>query len=323
MKIRNIRGIGASTAFAMILGVMAGYQFLGTSRDYDNYLIFFDQIHHHRLSDILDYRFEPGFELISYLLATLLQSGAAIYTIISGICIAIKVLGVSQLKNFWLVIPAFLVFYLSRYFTLFEMTVLRVALAASIAFFVFLLREGDKIRLQDLLLLGIAVSMHYSAIFFVFIYFFQPKTRVGIIFSSVCIFFWILFTKNIVIDITKDLLFVFSTYKNFTEATFFPKPMILDIIFLCFMLFFWHHADLQMRTAIFGVLLSFVLHFSLLEFSLIAGRFRDLLSLFFVVYVVRSFHQEIMIVRLGSTIFLILSGLAHIYSSYVHDPLLT
>jgi len=265
MKIRHIRGIGASIAFGLIFGIVAGYQLLGTSRDYDNYLIFFGWIKHEGISYALDYRFEPGFGLLSSFFATLLPSGAAIYAVIAGICISIKILGVSQLRNFWLVILAFLSFYLLRYFTLFEMTVLRVTVAASFAFFVFLLRESDKIRLQDLLLLGIAVSIHYSAIVFILIYFFQPNTRTGMLLASVCILLFMLLTKNIVISVLPDLLFVFSTYEDLNAASFIPKPMILDIMFLCFMVFFWRHADLQMRTAIFGIAISFSLHFSLLE----------------------------------------------------------
>lgn len=323
MSIKYKYGIFTLTAFALILGVVAGHQLMGESRDYENYLIFFDWVNTQSIGNALEYRFEPGFVLLSYLLSYLVSSGAATYATITGICIAIKIYGVIQLKNFGLVIFVFLVFYLSRYFILFEMTVLRVALAASFAFFVFLHREVGRIRLKDIIFLGLAVSMHYSAILFVLIYFFQPKTRIVIILSWLFVYLLAISTKGILINILPEILFVFSTYENFNDASLIPKPMILDFIFLCFMMFYWRYADEQMRIAIFGIGLGFSLHFSLLEFSLIAGRFRELISIFFIVYVVRSFHRETTILRIGSSIFLLLSGSMHIYVYYIHDPLLT
>jgi hypothetical protein len=322
MKIRQIRATTTAVLLAAALGLVAGYQLLGTSRDYENYLTFFKSIDGLSLSDTLAYRFEPGFESLSYVLANLGLSGPSVYTIIAGLCILLKVLGIGNIRHYWLGLFFFFLFYLTRYFTLFEVTVLRATVASSLAFFVFIRRESSSIKLADLMLLAGAISMHYSAIVFLPIYLFFPRTRVGIIVTAVGVLLSVSLLKVIVLSSLPNLIFVFSTYKDLVGATFLPKPMIIDISFLCFMIYFWRFNDFQMRVSAYGIMISLALHFSLLDYSLFAGRFRELLSLFFIIYVVRSFHHRINIVRFGSALFVVISGIAHLYTSYIHDPLL-
>lgn len=317
------RGVSVSLGFALILGLVSGYQLIGTSRDYDYYLIFFEMIKQEGLLSSFEYRFEPGFVFITYLISTIFSSGDTIYTVIAAFCIFIKIISLNQLNNFWHAILAFTLFYLTRYFTVFEMTVLRVNVAVSIAFFVFLLWDGKKSKIEDLILLCIGVMMHYSAVIFILIYLLKFKTRIQIFIFTGLLYLIIISTKNNFLIYLQDYIFVLSTYDNLTPSTLIPKPMIIDLLFLFFMLFYWRYADFQMQLAIYGVIIGLVFHFSLIEFGLIGGRIREMLSIFFIIYTTRSFHNNVKVIRYGSAIFLVLSGIVYLYVTYIYDPLLS
>lgn len=303
--------------------MIAGHQVIGISRDYDNYLSYFSFIHGTNIYDVLAYRFEPGFGLLAHLLSNANLTGAEMYAAIAGACILIKVYALGESKNYWAALLLFIGFYLLRYYTLFEMTVLRASLALSLSFFVFLRRNTTKIKVSDIAILSVALSMHYSAVIFLPIYLYTPNNRLKAVAIAFLIFIAVFSTKTIAIEILPEFIFVIGTYENLTASSLLPKPMLIDIAFLCFMMYRWNHDDLQMRTATYGILVSLALHFSLLEYSVFASRFRELLSMFFLIYVVRAVSQKINITRFAALLFSIASAATHLYTAYVYDPLLT
>lgn len=323
MKTKTLRAIICAFGCAVVLGSVAGYQLVGVSRDYDNYMAFFLRVSGSSLADALSYRFEPGFTFFSHQMSSFDMPGPLVYALIAGLCMLIKFLAIARLKNYWAVFIVLLVFYIGRYFTVFEMTILRTAVALSLAFFVFLRRDSDVIKLSDILILTIAVSMHYSAVIMFPIYLYTPKNRSAILSISVIVFVVVFLLKDIVLAILPQFFVVFLTYEDLTGASIIPKPMILDIIFLCFMLYHWRYNDFQMKVAVYAICVSFALHFALLDYSIFASRLRDLLAVFFLVYVVRSLQQGANIVRLGAIIFSLLSSSLYLYAAYIYDPLLT
>lgn len=323
MKTKDVRNATCAIGSAIVFGLIAGFQIIGTSRDYDNYLTFFSWINGSTLTDALSYRFEPGFGLLAYYLSNTNLTGAGVYALIAGICMLLKVSAIGNTKNYWVVLIIFFIFYLSRYFTLFEMTVLRATAALSLGFFVFLKRDTAEIKILEIVLLLIAISMHFSAFIFLAIYTYTPKNRLVASLIALNLFISVFFIKNLALTFLPNYIFVFGTYENLTESSTLPKPMLVDIAFLCFMIYNWKHNDFQMKVAVYGILIGLALHFSLLEYSLIASRFRELLSIFFIVYVVRAINHKGNTTRFAAVLFALISGSIHLYTTYIHDPLLT
>jgi len=320
----RIRAVMCASLLASTLGVIAGFQLIGTSRDYDNYLYFFQAISELSSFEIFEYRFEPGFTALTYALVNANLEAAAIYTVFATLALFTKIWALKDLKNYWVALLLFLVFYLGRYFTLFEMTVLRAALAFSIGFFVFMNRSDSGYQAKDVLLLGIAITMHFSALIFIPIYIYTPKNRYQVISAALIFFIMAASIKEVALSLLPNVFVVIATYDEFNEAsTLLPKPMILDIAFLAFMLYKWRFADAAMKTSVYGFSIGLAFHFSMVDYSILASRFRELLSLFLLIYVVRSMDCTSKITRVTSIGYAILSSALHLYTTHIHDPLLT
>lgn len=323
IKIPMLRAFSCALILAIGLGHLAGHQILGQSRDYANYLIYFDFAKESTWLDILAYRFEPGFATITYALASLQLSGAAIYGTIAGMGIFLKFLALRTTVRFWPCIAALFFYIAARYFTLFELTVLRAGFAFSIVFFVFYTRVAHEYRGMQLLLLLLAASMHYSAIIFIPIYLIRPSTRLVLLKFSLATFLAILATKNVALAILPNYVPVFATYEEFSKATTLPIPFAVDIALLLFALRYWDKNDNLMKTCVLGMAFSIVFHFTLLEYSIMASRFREILSVFYLLYTIRAIscaQNRIKYIAIG---FAIVSSMLHFYGMFFYDPLLT
>lgn len=311
-----------SLLFALIIGLMSGYQMLGVSRDFENYFEFFDIVRESVDYWNVNYRFEPGFTVFIYALARAGLDNFLIYSVVAGLIVFIKYFAIDFSDKYWHALLIFTFYLISRYIVLFEMTVLRAACAFSLAFYVFFRKSNNSIKLMDLVILGIAVLFHYSAIAFFLIYFSNPVSRKKIVFFSLAIFLTVYFSKNIVLTYLPDYMIVFSTYEDLGKATFLPIPFIIDIIFLTFIFFKFKVIDPAMRYAAMGMAISIALHFSLIDYSIFAARFRELLSVFILIYVVRAVYSIDKGVREVSALYVFLTGLMYLYGYFVYDPLL-
>ncbi len=324
MNTKTIKPLAGALLSAILFGFIAGFQKIGISRDYENYLSYFEWINGKTLIEAISYRFEPGFAIITLLLSLLNTEGPLIYFFISGICIFIKFYAIKDTRNYQLVFITLLVFYLLRYFTLFEMTVLRATLAMSLAFYVFFRRDTQKINIIDILLLMTAASMHFSAVAFIPIYLYTPTNKKNAAIITILVFFLFLGLSEFAIKNLPNYISVFETYDEFNPSTFIPKPMILDILYIGFLIRYWRKLNFQSKTAIYGTLISFSIHFSLLQYSIIGGRLKELLSVFFLIIVTQVIgYSKNKSVRFATVIFILTSGITHVYTTYIHDPLLT
>jgi EpsG family len=311
---------------AFILGYVAGNQLLGTSRDYPYYLSYFDYSSSKTLDQILEYRFEPLFAVCTYFFAQLGLSDTAIYTAFATCCLFVKFNTVSkQSKDYPLLMILVILFYLCRYFTLFEMTVLRATCATSIMFYVFYSKVSGQTKLLDVLLMFCAVGFHYSSVALIPFYFFVPSNRKQLLLMSMCVFVIVFSIKGILVNVLPDYLQVFSNYgnKDFESATIFPVPLILDTVFVTYAICEWGSSSRAMQVAIYGSLVAIILHFALLDSTLLAGRFRELFSIFLPLYVIHAMISQSIRVKIVTVLYVFVSSIMFVYVFYVHDPLLT
>jgi len=313
-----------SIIFSIAIGFSAGHQILGVSRDYDNYLLFFDLVR--SASDYFDiqYRFEPGFTVIVYWLANTGIDNYLIYSIIAASIVFVKYIAIDAdyIEAYVVTVFIFTFYFLSRYVVLFEMTVLRGACAFSLAFLVFL-RRGAGFRWRELLLLVLAVAFHYSAFVLIFIYLIRPTNRFLVVLVPVGVFVAIVLTKNFAISYLPNVLPVFATYEEFGRASLLPIPLVFDLAFFALAVYYFDDADLVMRYAVLGMGLGFAFHFALIDYSILAARFRELLSVFSLIYVVRAVsHGSERVVRY-SIVYALLAGMINFYVVFFYDPLLS
>lgn len=308
---------------ALVLGLTAGYQSLGVSRDYKNYFAFFDLVRNSENYWTIDYRFEPGFTALIYWLVNLKLNNAEIYSIIAGCAILIKYSSIEHGRRYWAAILVFTFYFFTRYLILFEMTVLRAACAFSLAFFVFIKRKTMSVSVGDIMILVLGTLFHYSAIVFVIIYLIRPTNKWRIIITASLTFLIIYILKRMALTYLPQHVSVFLTYSNFGEATLLPIPLIADMLFLLFALLKFENSDLPMRYAMLGMGIGLAFHFSLLDYSMIGGRFNELLSVFFLVYVVRASICEYSSIRHTSLLYSFGTGLGYFYLYKYYEPLLS
>ena len=122
----------------------------------------------------------------------------------------------------------------------------------------------------------------------------------------------------------QEILPVFSSYRDVgVSATVLPIPYILDILLAMFGLYFWKYNDVPMKYSVLGILVGMAIHFSMLEYTIIAGRFRELMSVFVLVYIVRATLSSYRFLRVVAIMFATVSGSLYFYAMAIYDPLLS
>lgn len=312
-----------SLLFAVVIGIASGYHVLGVSRDYENYFEFFDLVRNSIDYWSINYRFEPGFAALVFGLTHVGLNNYLVYSVIISLIVFIKYFSIDFSESYWLALIVFTIYSASRYIVLFEMTVLRAACAFSLAFFVFFRKTTNSIRIRELLILGVSALFHYSAVVFFIVYFSNPMSRLRVALVALITFLAIYFTKNLALMYLPEYVSVFATYQDLGKATILPIPFAIDIAFLVFILFMFEASDSAMRYAAMGIALSIAFHFSLVDYSVFASRFRELLSVFILIYVVRTVYCDDIRVRSVSVLYVLLTGFIHLYGYFVYDPLLS
>lgn len=311
-----------SLIFSLIIGIICGYQLIGLSRDFENYAEFFEIVREAVDYLNINYRFEPGFSALVYGLTRIGFDNYFIYSTIVILFVFIKYFSIEFSDKYFFVIFLFTFYLICRYIVLFEMTILRAGCAFSLAFYVFYRKSDYSIKWVELAILVVAIMFHYSAVVFILLYFLKPTSLNKILIFTIVIFVFIYIVKTIIVLYFSEYSIFIASYENFGEAAFLPIPFILDILFLLFIIFRFKSADISMQYAILGMAFGIAFHFSLIDYVVLASRFRELLSIFFLIYVVRSVYCDDDNVRYASYSYVLLSSLMHLYVYFIHDPLL-
>jgi len=159
-------------AIILLLALLAGLRGINVSRDYYNYRYIFDNVYDFT-SNGLNYLpvFEPGFIAIIFFFRAIFEYNyvVAIMLFYAFSSVSLKIYAINRLAiNPYLTI----LFYFSYYFLVHEMTQIRIGLASGI-FLISLIPflKGKRITFTCLILL--ATILHYSAIFYLLLLFFN------------------------------------------------------------------------------------------------------------------------------------------------------
>ena len=311
-----------SILFSLFLSILSGYQLLGESRDYLNYIDFFGYVKEMQYLDF-SYRFEPGFTILIYWLSGFINDEKLIYCFVVGIVFFLKLLSVAREERYWIAFFVFSFYYLTRYFVLFEMTVLRAACTFSIAFFVFMSKKNENINNFDVLMLMFGLSFHYSAFIFLPIYLSRRLNRRYVVVSSLMLFVFLLVSKGVVLNLLPNYIAVFGTYEIFTKATFLPLPYLIDLLYLVVIFSFWRYNDVAMKYCALGISFGAAIHFSMLDYPILAARFRELVSVFILIYTIKAMVSQSKELKYLTAVYISLTGFLYLYLVFIYDPLLS
>ena len=310
----------------LILAWIAGTQFFGLSKDYDQYLIFFDDVRFRKSFFEIATRFEPAFVFLTFVLTRFFSSNSWIYGVSVFLALFIKTKGLFCLNKSSRVFYFFLVLYLARYFSLYELTQLRAALAVSIAFYVFVKRVNEKYIFSDIALLTLAVFFHYSAILFFVFYFLRRVLRVHLLFIFFGVLIGSLLVKKALLAVFPLIFRVFQMYESVgfgsEKSAVLPSAMALDLIFVSISIFLWKKNSSVMKVCVVALIIGFAIYWGFMDYPVVAHRLRELTSIFLLVYAIHAFQSYDYMVRYFSYAIMVSSVPYYIYLNFVYSPLL-
>ena len=165
--------------------------------------------------------------------------------------------------------------------------------------------------------------MHVSSVVLLLIYLIRPAGPVIVIGVGLASFISIVMIQHAVFDVLSIYFPLLNNYRSLGQAALLPIPFAFDIAFLIFVSANWARNDCLMKTCAMGMSLGIAMHYSLLDHAILAGRFRELLSIFYILYMVRAVTYPRTFVKYGSVVFFMFRAILHAYAMYIHDPLLT
>ncbi|GEM_PF-3522388 len=150
--------------FLLMISVLIGMRVLGEDSDFHAYSAFYESISHN--FHFLETRFELGFVALSYFFKEILNVDLYFMLVsLAFVSLLIKAFIFGKTPNPILIT----ILYLTSFGLLHEMTQIRVALAVSFALLSLYYRSENRVILS-VLLFSIAISLHYSMVFFLIAY---------------------------------------------------------------------------------------------------------------------------------------------------------
>lgn len=159
---------------SIFLFLFAAFRKAGIDRDYQGYLEYYNDILHHSFS-----RVEPFFIIITQFVDKLFHNPSFVFIIYAFLGVFLKLYAINKLTTFRLLS---LLIYFSNFFLLFEMTQIRVGVAAGL-----LLLCIEPIREKKLgkflILAVLATLFHYSALIIFPLYFLKSDKLNRIVYA--------------------------------------------------------------------------------------------------------------------------------------------
>lgn len=267
----------------------AGFRLLGEGRDFLNYVNFYSALTADLNFD--DFRFEPGFVLLAWIFKNTLNAPYEYYaTFIIAIALGLKIrLFYRHCASPFL---AFIV-YMAIFYPLHEYTQIRTAMAATLAFYaIFAFLDNRKI--SSLILFGLAVSFHFSAVLFAAIIIASFLTR-----RNLYILLGILLVGWFFSDAIINQAALLASYVNPLVLAYAAsaqddiRPNIFSVLNMSLMLllivgyFSGLVKDSQQEIFFFTGAASLVIFIIFLPVPVFASRVKELLSISFIFLVFR------------------------------------
>lgn len=294
---------------AVLLSALAGIQFFGTSRDVENYYIFFWNV-----SGYYDGRFEPLFVHFSIVIKSITENFAFYIFIITLISISLKLYVLHKYKYFYFS----LLCYLLILFPLHELTQYRISIALAFVYLSYYLLSFQKNKFLALIVFSISPLFHFSTIALLPIFLFWSKlTTLSVLkFTFIAVAILALYAGKYIIVSTVGVI-------NPTVFGAVDVPTILNarnIVFFSLVIIGmigWKTIPVNIRPFFFVSCYGFVLWFLFFDFPVFAQRLFEMTFMSYFIWV--GFLRGLLLYM--SQFLLLVLALYILYLVVVIDPL--
>jgi len=287
-----------SLVFTLITSIIAYSQIYGVSRDYIFYEEFFDSARVYLLDIIHMTRFEPAFVLTTLFFSVFFSSSIGIYTALVACSALMKGAVFFFHSEKWQIFLFVSIYYLLRYFPLHELTQIRASLSIGFLMIgsIFLWQGYLK---SSLVMFVFSALFHMSALVAIPLLLLRPTRRWITILLVVLIFIFLKFGASLIVTrFLQDNVEVFSMYeKNGYEGygiTILNPTTLLDAALIIVGFLNWSKLTPMMRLIIFLQALGLDFYYALGNFGVMAHRLRELISVFWIFFIIESLRKNIL-----------------------------
>ncbi len=293
----SLKGLGN---YPIVLIVLVGFllsvtQIFGQSPDYSDYSDFFDLVRSEGLEVLVVSRFEPGFSIFALVLTTLLTTNVVVYSCIVAGALILKGWVIraylSSRKLFIFVVA----FYFVRYFPLHELTQLRAACAIALILVGAMVLWKGKL-LSGILICALAVTFHMSSVAIIPALFLPSIKRWQVMSITFMVFVLIFIFSGLITGYLGNVILVFDSYQVVGFGDDRPNPfsiqLLIDWAMIVVSLIMWNRLSLLMKRVILLELIGMAIFYGGIEFAVIAHRFREFYSVFWVIFVTEGLRQK-------------------------------
>lgn len=274
-------------------------QVLGESPDYVNYDIFFDLLRFDGIQTIYTSKFEPGFTIIAFALTTLFSSNLLVYSVIVAGAMFLKGVAIYLFSSARSIFFFVAVFYFARYYPLHELTQIRVACGTAFLLVaaIFLWRGN---LLYALFACVAALCFHASTLVVIPILFFKTPKRGYIILIGLWAFVLVIVGQEFVFSYIASFASIFNYNQGVGYGDVSPNPLsavlLLDWAMIAFSLIFWNRLTIMMKRVVLLEIFGMLIFYGSLDFPVVAHRFREIISVFWVFFVVDGLRLKTLII---------------------------
>lgn len=283
-----------ATVIALAGAVIAANELLGVSNDRSQYDLFFSGLRNGERYYYGDTRFEAGFTYVATLLVNIGASNDVIYGVFVFIAFFPKLFIISLRSRRIAISAAVMVFYFTRFFPMFELTILRSACAAGMLVLAFHFVEERQI-VKGLIFSALAIFFHNSALI-VAPLLFMPVIKLRYI-ILLCIMLFALLTVYIdellshLIGSVESISY-YQHGAQFLSANLLAPSMSLDIALLPIVIIFLYKHTFAMLRALYMQMFATAFALGAIKYSVFAFRLRDTIAIFLIFYLVDALHDD-------------------------------
>lgn len=320
--VKHLKKILIIGLISTMAGVVAGFNWLGIGADFYNYQDYFDAISLKGFSAVESSRFEIGFGVLSWFFLVITDSNSLTWFLLVVIAISTK-FSLLRINSYGFILAA--LFYFTRFYPLYELVQLRVAIASGFVILAFLL-QNKGMYYKASIAIAIGVTMHYSTLIFL-PFLFTPINKKSI-FLYIVGFILLIFinSTSLVYQITPyfpSLTMYDTTGYGSKEVNPFSIANILDLLFIAFSVVIWNKLTVIMKKAVIMLAFGITILWSMSEFQVIAHRFREFLAIPVFIYVYESQKLKSSWAKIGVTAYVIACSIFYTILYFYKEKIVT
>ncbi len=268
--------------------IIAGFRNESVSRDYENYVDFFNQINDGNTVSVID---DPGFYYIIKFVKLFTNKYAYLFLVYAILGVTLKFISFTRINGISGTFLAVMI-YSSNFYFLHEMTQIRIGVATGF-FLISIKYIVDKNFIKFLLCIALGTFFHLSILIVLPLYFINFKTIKPVFWISLIAFnFLFYFSKSSILNILQSIspayfsekIFVYKSFmldSNDTTNIGIFNRFLLYLILNLFLLYNWKILINKSKYFIFLLKCSFIslsIAFFLYDFYLFAYRFSEIIG---------------------------------------------